>query len=289
MSRGSFNLAVSGMLIQQDNMSVIGNNIANSRTTGFKSNKMMFMEEFVTHSGQYINGTHNQYGNGVKSSGVVSDWGAGPIEGTNTASNLAIAGDGFFPVAYQSTIYYTRAGDFALVGNPNYNAADPNSPAYVFMRPNGAILLGGQTVDTATRQITGMSITSYVGFNAAPSSYEVNPGGLVSAIGASVIGVSKYIGAQRFNNPDSLQKIEGGMFKPTSLTSYGSGGLGAESPSQPGQNGAGTLMQGSLEQSNVDLVTEFTNMIITQRAFQANSKTITTSDEMLQTVMNIKR
>lgn len=93
-----------------------------------------------------------------------------------------------------------------------------------------------------------------------------------------------YVGLQRFNNPDSLKRYEGGLYLPTDATSASS-----TNPVQPGTQGSGSLLQGSLENSNVDLVAEFTDMIITERAFQANAKTITTADEMLQTVLALKR
>jgi flagellar hook protein FlgE len=94
--------------------------------------------------------------------------------------------------------------------------------------------------------------------------------------------VNGFIGVQRFNNSDSLQREEAGMYMRTSMTSVTTNVV-----SQPGSNGSGALVQGALENSNVDLVSEFADMIITQRAFQANSKTITTSDQMLQTVLQM--
>ena len=276
MAKGVFNLAVTGMLAQQDRMAIIGNNIANSQTTGFKTSKLSFQEEFVTHSGQYINGTHNQFGNGVRSSGVSSDWGSGAIESTSNPANVAIAGDGFLPVAYNNTLYYCRAGDFALVEDPN------SAGTFIFMRPNGAILLGGVGADPAVTDY--VRFTDSLGAGAAPTSYSISPDGTVTALPATITVANGTVGLQRFNNPDSMQRLEGGMYRPTSLTSATTVG-----PAVPGTNGCGTLMQGSLENSNADLVTEFTNMIITQRAFQANSKTITTADEMLQTVLSLKR
>jgi flagellar hook protein FlgE len=270
MARGSFNLAVSGMLAQQDRMAVIANNISNSRTTSFKASTLSFTEEFVSHAGQFINGTHNQYGNGVRSSGVTVDWGTGAIAGTGNPSNLSITGEGFLTVAYQGSNYYTRAGDFALVEDPT------SAGNYIFMRPNGAVLQGATVANAA--------ITGNVSFSAAPTSYQMGADGVVTALPTTVVVSNLNIGVQRFNNPDSLQRIEGGLFLPTTLTTQVTA-----APSAPGTSGAGTLQQGTLENSNVDLVNEFTEMIQTQRAFQANAKTITTADEMLQTVLSLKR
>ena len=309
----SFQVAVSGMLAQQDKMSVIGNNIANSRTTGFKASSLTFTEEFVSQGGQFINGTLNQFGNGVKSSGVNVDWGDGAIEPTSMAANIAIAGAGFFPVVYQDELHYTRAGDFAIVADPN----DPNQ--FFFQRPNGAVLVGNNPTNvdppvieaTPEKPVAANFVTfrrvsgdgavltpaddELPGYGAAPSSFEIGPDGTISALpipvstadGGPISGievVNPLVATQQFNNPDSLMRIEGGLYRKTSLTS-----VATLIPEQPGQGSAGTLVQGALENSNVDLVTEFTSMIITQRSFQANSKTITTADEMMQTVMNLKR
>lgn len=271
-----FNIAISGLNSQQANMTVISNNIANSRSTAFKANSVNFQEEFVTHSGQYINGTHNQFGNGVSLSGVTSDWSTGSIEATGESADLAITGEGFLLVAYQGSTYYTRAGDFSLV------ADDATAPTmYYFMNTSGAVLLGG--TGTTGGMVNNVSTTSYVRFNSAPSSYSISADGKVTAEPATVTVTNGQVALQRFNNPDSLERLENGLYRTTSLTTYGS-----VQPAVPGQLGAGTLLQGSLESSNVDLATEFTDMIITQRAYQGNAKVITTADEMLQTVLNMK-
>jgi flagellar hook protein FlgE len=391
---GAFNMAVTGMLANQDKMAVIGNNIANSQTIAFKANNMVFTEEFVTHGGQYINGTHEQYGNGVRTGGITSDWGNGAIEDTGQLSNVAISGDGFFPVYYKSETYYTRAGDFTMVTGDS-----PNE--YKLMRPNGATLMGCEGFSTTTGLASG-TLGEVVfrnigaGEDQAPSSYEISPEGVIlprprmewandaqptaayndgtgnftyaellndstltqarydawvasyqaariaadptltnadiyvpgctilnntgvpatttvqartwdattdyydelvgtswttpTSYNAATVGqatggirvINGFIGVQRFNNPDSLQRIEAGMYLDTSLTSKTT-----DTITKPGDNGSGTLVQAALENSNVDLVTEFTDMIVTQRAFQANSKTIKVSDEMLQSVLGL--
>lgn len=357
MAKSTFNLGVTGMLAMGDRLAVIGNNIANSRTTAFKTSKLSFTEEFVTQAGRLPNGLQIQFGNGVRTGGTTSDWSPGSIEGTSNAANLAVAGDGFLPVSYQGSLCYTRAGDFALVAD---DASNPTK--YFFERPNGAILLGSATANGT------VSSTDYVEFSTAgtaplqaPTSYEISPTGQVTAqpddfspatpkagdpgmpaAGAGahdwatltaaehttyaawatansaydpgwdavgtvtkdwlpgnlaadggwrenggmnkIVITNGFVGVQRFNNPDSLTRVEGGLYEATSDTSYSS-----SNPVVPGEQGSGTLMQGSLENSNTDLITEFTDMIITQRAFQANSKTITTADEMLQTVLGLKR
>lgn len=179
---GTFSVALSGMLAQGDKMAVIGNNIANSRTTGFKSSRLDFTEEFITHNGQFINGTHNQAGNGVRPGGVTSDWSNGATDATGNPANLAISGEGFFVVEYEEQEYYSRAGDFALVNNP-----DEEEGGFVLMRANGAQLLGGQSVnaDGEVQFPNGLGPVRFVnrvtGQTAAPDSYEITPSGEVVA------------------------------------------------------------------------------------------------------------
>lgn len=90
------------------------------------------------------------------------------------------------------------------------------------------------------------------------------------------------VGVATFNNPEGLEKVGGNNYIQTSNS-------GNAIVAGPGNNGAGTLQAGALEMSNVDLSTEFTEMIIASRAYQANSRSITTSDEMLQELLNLKR
>ncbi len=289
MASGAFNIAVTGMLAQEQNLTVISNNIANSQTTAFKANTMTFQEVYVSHAGQYANGTHNQFGNGVSSAGVTTDWGTGSIASTGTDSNLAITAEGFFLVEYNGSVFFTRAGDFNLTTNPSYDPASSTAPTniqYVFMNANGAILLGGSGV-AADNTVSNVDVTSYAGFETAPSSFTISSDGRIAAEPNTVVSHNAQLGIQRFNNPDSLERIEGGLYLPTTLTSYNTGGTGALAPTVPGENGSGTLLQGSLEQSNVDLVTQFSDMIVTQRAFQANAKTITTENQLLQTVLGL--
>lgn len=205
MSGNLFNIGVTGMQAQSDDLAVIGNNISNSSTCGYKSNSLTFSEVFVTHNGQYANGVLNQVGNGVTTTGVTTDWSTGSIESTGSASNLAITEDGFFCVSYNDQIYYTRAGDFTMVGM-TVDGVD----GYVLMRDDGSILLGG-TIDSST----GLVVTtadSYVFFESCPDSYEISSDGVVTAVGAVVD--NGQIGVQRFNNPDSLERIEGGCTRP---------------------------------------------------------------------------
>jgi flagellar hook protein FlgE len=390
MGTGAFNLGVTGMLVQQNKMAVIGNNIANSQTVAFKANRMTFAEEFIQHSGQFSNGIQEQYGNGVKTNGVTSDWSNGALVDTGNMANLALSGDGFVPVNYGGELFYTRSGDFSLVTgdtpgefklmrpngatllgvggdaaisgfDPNSNLAltslsevkfinidpaDPKGPTSWEIASNGAVMprprlewANDQEPSAVYNDGTGnftykdllqdstMTLARYqtwtANYQAATSPNAYVPGCIVlndtgdpattsvqarfwdptndyydqvagkswtnpsvftspvlSRATSGIKMVNGFVGVQRFNNPDSLMREESGMYMRTSMTSVTTNVV-----TRPGSNGSGSLVQGALENSNVDLVSEFTDMIITQRAFQANSKTITTSDQMLQTVL----
>ncbi|OGV52892.1 MAG: hypothetical protein A2017_17175 [Lentisphaerae bacterium GWF2_44_16] len=274
-----FNIGVTGMDAQSNALSVIGNNIANSTTCAYKSNSINFAEVLVTHEGQYSNGLWVQYGNGVQTLGVTTDWSSGSVVATGEQSNIAISGDGFLPVSYADStqVYYTRAGDFSLV---EYDLAGVT--VYTLMRTDGSMLLGGTALDAVTNTVTGMTASTFMYFDAAPTSYTISADGTVTAIGANV--VNGYVGVQRFTNPDSLKRIEGGIYEVTSSTAFTTA-----DPSIPGYNDSGTLLQGNLEASNTDLVSEFSSLIQAQRAFQGCSKVITVADEVLQTILSLKR
>lgn len=274
MSTELLNLGVSGMQAQSKAMSVIGNNIANNTTTGFKSGSTSFQEAFYTEGGSSPSGAlQNQRGQGVNIAGVSYNWQGGIAEETGVDTHLSIIGDGFLPVLFNGELGYTRAADFNLAEDP----ANPGS--YVMMRPNGAILLGGNAAGDAN-----LTIADVLSFNQVPNSISIASNGEITTEPAA-IATNGFLKIQQFGNPDAMLHQSGGILKePPS-----GGTLPNPNMVDPGSPGAGYLFQGSLEASNVDLVQEFTSMIATQRAFQANSKSVTTADTMLETVLGLKR
>jgi len=198
---------------------------------------------------------------------------------------------------------YSRAGDFEYTTD---SAGD-----IVLARPNGAKLM----VEDPTNpdELTPLK------FSGVPSSISITPEGEISVPlppenasgnpeGPGIIGggqgtteeidvdgdgnlegyTSAQLKLQAFGNPDTLTHKKGGLLETTTATIKSGSGI-ETNPVVPGQAGTGTLQQGYLEQSNVDMVKEFADMISTQRAYQANSKTITTADELLQTALQLKR
>ena len=263
MSNAVLGLGVSGMVAQSHAMDVIGNNVANSRTFSYKSGTTNFSDAFYGPGIATANGLRNQRGQGVTIAGTYYDWTTGVLEHTGVMTHLAIAGDGFLPVQYGDEVRYTRAGDFMFAERT------PGAGEFVLMRPGGDMLLDSEL--------------NVVTFDAIPTALDIKADGTLLPEGATT--TSTRLGVQAFANPDALIRDEGGTYALTDTVVL-SNDIGA---SLPGEAGTGFLRQGALEQSNVDLIREFTQMISAQRAFQANSKTVTTADAMMQEVLNLKR
>ena len=267
MSNQLLNIGASGMQAMAQGMTVIGNNIANSRTSGYKSGFVTFEDAFYSQTNTAFNEVQNPRGQGVQAAATSFDWGNGVTEDDGVATHLAIVGNGFFPVTMAQNpgpLQYSRSGDFSFTANP-----DGAPSSYVLMRPSGAMLT----------DVAGALLT----FDAIPESFVVRSNGVID-VNAGVTVSNPQLGLQTFGNPDSLTHNASGLFEVTSGTV-----LANATPVTPGSLGTGVLRQAALEASNVDLVAEFTNMIAVQRAFQANSKTVTTADTMLQDVLALKR
>jgi flagellar hook protein FlgE len=248
-------------------MDVVGNNIANINTIGYKKSQVNFQDTLSqlikdsnapTAAAGGVNPA--QIGTGVMLGSINVVHTQGAVSTTGNATDLMIQGDGFFMLQKGSEVNYTRAGAFSF-----------DSEGYLVNSSNGMYVLddSGSTIQISdidtikSYSITGTGELQYVDSNGNNQT-------------AAIIGLAK------FANPAGLKKNGENLY----LESTNSGTPDA---GQPGQDGKGTLISNSLEMSNVDLAQEFTDMIITQRGFQANSKTITTSDQMLQELVNLKR
>jgi flagellar hook protein FlgE len=261
------NIGASGLLAQTSQLDSIGNNIANSSTAGYKATHMSFAESFYNVSGREANGVVNQGGQGVRVAGALGDWSSGASQDTGIATNLSIMGDGFLPVLSGGETLFTRNGSFAWT---DYSLLSGGAQTgYALALPNGAAL---QDVNQ-----------DLILFDAIPTSMDIDSTGAITVTDATITQGSGALGLQLFGNPDALVHTEGGLFQQSADA------IPSSTLVTPGTNGSGGLRQGQLELSNVDLVTEFTGMIAAQRAFQANSRTITTADELLQEIMGLKR
>jgi flagellar hook protein FlgE len=264
---------VSGMRGFQTKLDVIGNNIANVNTVGFKGGRVMFKDILSQTVGGVsapddVRGGVNakQIGLGVAFGAIDTVHTTGSPMTTNIVTDLRIDGDGYFAVGVtdQENPYLTRAGNFSLDANR------------FLVNPEGLYVLGAdgagpiQLEDT----VTAFSIAQNGDIIA------VNADGTSAPTGQRV-------GVVKVTNPGGLEKIGGNLYRSTPNAQIDPE-LVISNPGDP-ELGIGVIISGQLEMSNVDLTSEFTEMIVAQRGFQSNSRIITTSDEILQEVVNLKR
>jgi len=267
---GSLSSAVSGLDSFQTDMNVIGNNIANVNTDGFKSATVNFADSFsntlqAATGATSSTGSSNaiQVGTGVNIDSISNNWSTGTLSATNP-TDLAINGAGFFVVRDPSSTnatYATQVGDFTL-----------DSSGFL-VTPDGYRVQGLMGAGTSPTDIQ-------IGNNSS-TAYSVSASGVVTM---DVNGTSTTVGQvllQNFQDPGALQNVGGNLY--SNMTAAGP----LTAATAPNSNGLGAIKQGYSELSNVDLSGEMANLITAQRGFEANSKIVTASDEMLQTVVNM--
>lgn len=287
----ALNSGVSGIQQFQNRLDVIGNNIANSNTIAFKAARSDFSDAFsqtlqvssAASSGAGQAGM--QVGSGVTTAAVKNLFAQGALNRTGVGTDLAIDGDGFFIVRDSNSLdeYATRAGDFRidslgyLVTNKGlrvqgYNAGDISSGA-----PRGDIQINDDLAPGTTAP--GAKMTTF----------SIAPNGTINIhMNDGTEYVTAQILLQTFSDPQALLKEGDNLW--SGIGAAGPLGGGGSSTSEvPGTNGLGRLQSSALELSNVDLANEFANLISTQRGFQASARIITTSDEILQELVNLKR
>lgn len=292
---------VSGMRAQQTKMDVIANNIANVSTTGFKSGHARF-EDMISQINSSAQGASvnrgginaQQVGLGVQVSGTDTIMTGGSLQATGRALDFAIQnGDNsFFIVSDNGTTdavqQYTRDGGFFLDANGDLvtpagmrvmgyaaNSADPVDPD----NPDNPHLI------EAGGEISKINIPQQLDLDPVANleSYNIdNTGHIYGVYDNGETYVLGRLALTSFTNPEGLEKAGGNLYNATNNS--GIPELGA-----PSVDGFGLIRSGFLEMSNIDLANEFTEMIVTSRAYQANSRAITTSDEMLQELLNLKR
>lgn len=285
MMRSMF-AGVSGMRAHQMMMDVIGDNIANVNTSGYKSSRVVFQDTLSQMmregaAGTALNGSTNpaQVGLGVKINAVDAVVTQGAVQNTGRPTDLAIQGPGYFVIQTAGMQAYTRAGSFGL------------DETGLIVDPSGAILQGWAanpdgTLGDTTQLPANLSVPdTYTDWNGTFElrSFAIGVDGVVTAVYSD-------------GNPRAVAQIALASFSnPAGLTKNGDGHLlFGPAAGQPligaaGTGDRGSLAAGALEMSNVDLAQEFTNLMIAQRGFQANSRIIAASDELLQELVNLKR
>ena len=281
MLRSMFS-AVSGLRSHQTMMDVTGNNIANVNTTGYKGSRTTFQETLTQlqrggaaaiEDGEVGGpaGGRNPMQLGLGSQVAATDmvFTQGASQATGRETDLAIQGDGFFMVETGDGRGFMRSGAFTFDNEGH------------LVGPGGELVLGAND-DT----LGGDTLEDMDPIQVDLEEYtDVTIGGDGMIVGRDGDGEAQElarIGMARFANTEGLERVGNGMFQ-------ASGASGEPIIDTPGEDGLGTLQAGTLEMSNVDLAQEFTNLILSQRGFQANSRTITTSDELLQELVNMKR
>lgn len=282
---------VSGIQQFQNRLDVIGNNIANSNTIAFKAARTDFSDAFSqtlqvsSASSSGSNQAGMQVGSGVNTSAVKNIFTQGALNRTGVGTDLAIDGDGFFIVRdpVSGIEYATRAGDFRMDSNgylitnkgmrvQGYNAAN-NTPA----GSRGDIQINSSLAPSTTSATASMTTFSI----ARDGTINIHMSDGTEFMRAQIL-------MQRFTDPQALLKEGDNLF--SGIGAAGPlGGTATPSAEAPGTNGLGGIESSALELSNVDLANEFANLITTQRGFQASARIITTSDEILQELVNLKR
>lgn len=274
---------ISGMKANQTKMDVVGNNVANVGTTAYKKTSTRFSDAlyqdsiFASAPSATLGGVNpGQIGIGTKVSGIFKNMVQGAIQPTGRPSDLAIDGDGFFTVEIApNQIAYTRDGSFSIDMNGNLVTAE----GYKVLNTDGdpiAIPKEVTVKDGGKKKVISFNFSkdgklSYL-LEDGTKSPEIGPDGNV------INGTQQTLQIAVFQNPEGLEQLGGNLYNET-----------ANSGTPIKDAVYGKINQGAIEMSNVDLSEEFTEMIVTTRAFQASSKLITTSDELLQEIVNLKR
>lgn len=256
---------ISGMKNFQTKLDIIGNNIANVNTYGFKKGRITFKDMVSqTISGASAGGdgrggvNPKQVGLGSQLSAIETVDTPGSIQTTDRGMDVAIQGDGYLIVRDGDVVKYTRVGNLYFDHGGN------------LVTSTGALVLGSDGGEINIPNINQVS------------NITIAEDGTITFLRNGTSGTVGPIGVARFPNNGGLEKSGENYYIPTDAS-------GAPAHGQPMENGAGKLVSGALEMSNVDLSEEFTEMIVAQRGFQANSRIITTSDEILQELVNLKR
>jgi flagellar basal-body rod protein FlgG len=253
--------AATGMEAQQLNLNAIANNLANVNTPGFKRSKIEFQDLLyqkpraagADSGGGNLVPTGVEVGNGSRVAATSKVFTQGQLTNTGEKLDIAIEGDGFFEVQRpDGTIGYTRDGSFKL-----------NAQGQVVTVDGMPVLSGFQPIPPGAGSVT------------------ISEDGQVTVQSSS--GTQNFsLTLARFANPAGLRSLGGNLYEETAAS-------GTPELGKVGEQGFGRTIQGYIEASNVNIVEEMVALIVAQRAYEINSKSIQTSDEMLQNIANMKR
>ncbi|MDO7788373.1 flagellar basal-body rod protein FlgF [Desulforamulus aquiferis] len=244
---------ISGLRNHQTRMDVVGNNIANVNTTGYKSGRVNFQDSLSQYYSNNAAIGQNQVGTGMKVASINNNFIQGPLQNTGRTLDLSIQGDGFFTLQdANGNLSYTREGIFFV----NASGELVNSDGYLVVDDGGSPI-------TLTPPINQLSINELG---------EIFENGSTTA--------TAQIGITTFANREGLAKAGNNRYLET---------MASGTPTLGAPNSDNVVISGYLEMSNVDLSQEMVDMMVTQRGFQANSRVITVSDSLLEELVNLKR
>lgn len=256
--------AATGMAAQELNVQVISNNIANLRTTGFKKQTAAFQDLIYEHVRRVGAQSSDQgtilpvgvdIGGGVKTVGTPRSMTQGTLSQTGNDLDLAISGDGFFKILMPDGTYqYTRDGTFQMDNQGRVVTAQGNPVQPTITIPNNA---------------SGISVSEQGQIS-------------VTLPGSSTSSIIGQIGVTRFMNKAGLQPVGNNQFIETPSS-------GAPQDGTANSEGYGKITQGSLEQANIDVVSEMSDLIAAQRAYEMNAKVISAADQMMQSTTALFR
>jgi len=259
----SLDIAGTGMLAQQTNVEVISNNIANMTTTGYKRRAAEFQDLIYQNLRRVGSNSSDsgsivpagaQVGLGVKTAAIYRISEQGNLQQTSNSLDLAVQGNGYFQVTLPSgDTAYTRDGTFGL------------SPAGTIVTADGYTVVPGLTIPSNATAVT-INTSGQVQVTISGQTAPTTIGSLQLAV---------------FPNEAGLDAQGDNLLIETAA----SGNPVTGAPASPG---FGSVMQGFVETSNVNVVTEITNLITAQRAYEMNSKVVTTADDLLSTITNLR-
>lgn len=282
---------ISGLKNFQTKLDVIGNNISNVNTYGFKKGRTIFKDLISQNVAGASAATATRGGVNPKQVGLGSQIAAidtmhtgGSMQSTGNTLDLAISGDGFFQVGdYDGTdldnIQFTRAGNFYMDSQGYLVTSDGKYLAGV----NGLAAGSTNYPNSNPTTVTPGTTFNRISIPTNAKSMSIGQDGTVNFVDNG--GNLRYAGTivmAKFPNTGGMEKVGSNNFIASTNAGAAVYGVGTT-------NGLGTINSGFLEMSNVDLSEEFTEMIVAQRGFQANTRIITTSDEILQELVNLKR
>jgi len=285
---GTLTSGVSAMRSFTKALEVIGNNVSNVNTVGFKGSTVSFADSFsntlrssAPSSGSSSNQSATQVGTGVRLSQIGTRFTQGALSTTGLNTDLGVSGNGFFLVSNPADgqVFATRAGNFRV---------DDNGFVVTYQ---------GYRVQGATGGVAGTPPSGFgdIQLGTPPTGTELTSfsisaaGNLTEFYSDGTSVTTNQVLLQAYSDPTALIKAGDNLF-----TGFSAAGIIGSNPptaagNAPGGNGLGAIQAGTLELANVDLTEEFANMITTQRSFQASSRLVTISDQVLEEIVNLKR